>query len=72
MSDFGDDLDRAEGLAAAERQAGVARLQAALVGLHQSDRCDDCDAPIPPARRAAAPWATRCVQCQQSFERGRG
>ena len=30
MSDFGDDIDRAEGLASAERDAGVRRVRATL------------------------------------------
>lgn len=79
MSDFGDDLDRAESLASAEREAGVARLQSTLRSLTQAvgvdrDRteCSDCGDDIGAARKAAAPWATRCVGCQQLFEGGRG
>lgn len=30
--------------------------------------CEECDAPIPAARRAAYPSATRCVYCQSVFE----
>ncbi|WP_442980003.1 TraR/DksA C4-type zinc finger protein [Salmonella enterica] len=30
--------------------------------------CEECDAPIPPARRAAYPSATRCVYCQSALE----
>ncbi|HGX0722640.1 TPA: TraR/DksA C4-type zinc finger protein [Escherichia coli] len=30
--------------------------------------CEECDAPIPAARRAAYPSATRCVSCQSVFE----
>lgn len=31
--------------------------------------CDDCGEPIPEERRRAAPFATRCVECQERFER---
>ncbi|MCV5869506.1 TraR/DksA C4-type zinc finger protein, partial [Escherichia coli] len=30
--------------------------------------CEECDAPIPAARRAAYPSATRCVSCLSVFE----
>lgn len=33
--------------------------------------CEDCDQPIPEARRAAYPAARRCVACQQRVEAGR-
>nr|WP_236783871.1 TraR/DksA C4-type zinc finger protein [Azospirillum humicireducens] len=33
--------------------------------------CIDCDTAIPPARRAALPSATRCVDCQEKHERGK-
>ena len=79
MTDFGDDLDRAEGLASAERDAGVRRVRATLrslteaVGVDPDDlECSDCGEAISAARKAAAPWATRCIGCQQQFERGRG
>ena len=49
-----------------ERQINAARVKhcgaSALV-------CEECDAPIPAARRAAFyPSATRCVSCQSVFE----
>jgi phage/conjugal plasmid C-4 type zinc finger TraR family protein len=79
MSDFGDDLDRANDLAARERDAGVARLQATLRSLTMAvggdpdaTECSDCGDDIGAARKAVAPWATRCIACQQQFERGRG
>lgn len=31
--------------------------------------CDDCGEPIPEARRKAVPGCTRCVACQEDFER---
>lgn len=32
--------------------------------------CEDCEAPIPPARRRAVPGARRCVSCQERFDAG--
>lgn len=47
------------------RQINAARIKpcgtAALV-------CEECDAPIPAARRSAFPSATRCVFCQSAIE----
>nr|WP_314074837.1 TraR/DksA C4-type zinc finger protein [uncultured Roseococcus sp.] len=34
--------------------------------------CEDCDALIPEARRAAMPSATRCIRCQEEAEASRG
>jgi phage/conjugal plasmid C-4 type zinc finger TraR family protein len=30
--------------------------------------CEDCDAPIPEARRAAVPGVRLCIVCQQQFD----
>jgi RNA polymerase-binding transcription factor len=30
--------------------------------------CEDCDAPISPARLQALPFARRCITCQEQFE----
>lgn len=35
-----------------------------------TETCVDCDEPIEPARRKAAPFATRCIDCAREFERG--
>jgi phage/conjugal plasmid C-4 type zinc finger TraR family protein len=31
--------------------------------------CEDCDSLIPAKRLEAAPWATRCIECQQEYEK---
>ncbi len=34
--------------------------------------CVDCDEPIPRARKAAVPWAVRCIDCQAEYEQHQG
>ncbi|GAB2585763.1 DksA/TraR family C4-type zinc finger protein [Dyella jejuensis] len=34
--------------------------------------CEECDAPIPAARRKAVPGVCLCVNCQQAHDAGRG
>ena len=34
------------------------------------ERCEECDAPIPEARRKAVPGVRLCVQCQQAHDAG--
>lgn len=31
--------------------------------------CDECGDPIPPLRKAAAPWAIRCIDCEELFQK---
>lgn len=31
-------------------------------------RCDECDKPVPEARRAAIPGVRLCIQCQSALE----
>jgi hypothetical protein len=64
---------------AAGRKVGVRRAQATLRSLTMAvgvdpecTECSDCGDDIGAARKAAAPWATRCIACQKQFERGRG
>lgn len=55
-------------------EINVARLAASLTAIGASlsaegaDVCEECDIPIPPARRAAYPASTRCVGCQGIHE----
>ncbi|MGA4640565.1 TraR/DksA C4-type zinc finger protein [Stutzerimonas stutzeri] len=63
-----DVTDRATGLEEADRIGGVALVQARLQG-QGAEFCIDCDEEIPAKRRAAAPWAERCVECQSLRER---
>lgn len=64
------DLECAEASASAERESAAARSRRA-VNQGGAEDCADCGAPISPERRAAAPFARRCMACQMLFERGR-
>ena len=46
----------------------MAAARISLTGKGQAD-CEDCDDPIPLARRQVYPSAIRCVRCQSIFER---
>lgn len=63
-------LEQAEKMVAAELQTSMTRNQRAMTTPGTAD-CMDCGDPIPADRRAAAPFATRCIECQQGAERGR-
>ena len=53
------------------------RMQAALSSRlslripNPDPECEDCGHEIPQARRAAAPWATTCIECQGIREQRR-
>lgn len=64
------DFDLAERLAQAERDAGAARVSARVAG-RGCAHCHDCGEHIEAARRRAAPFAVRCLSCQQISERRR-
>ena len=60
-------FEHAERLAASERADAIAAAQRAIQGMGQ-DECDGCGELIPPERRRAAPFATRCISCQSAVE----
>jgi len=62
-------VELAEKAVDAERDNGVKRASAALAATG-SGICQDCGEEIEAARRAAAPFARRCVTCQRAVERG--
>lgn len=53
-------------VATAER---LAREQAARESQKGSEHCRECGFDIPVERRAAMPWVTRCVPCQEFIDR---
>ena len=61
------DYDRADALAEAERDAGVARIRAALKGAGRL--VCDCGDEISEARRRALPHTDKCIECARRAER---
>ncbi|MBS0194430.1 MAG: DksA/TraR family C4-type zinc finger protein [Proteobacteria bacterium] len=50
-------------------QDAIARARSGLPRGAGRLRCEDCDAPIPPARRKAVPGVRLCVACQEARDR---
>lgn len=61
-------IERAEAAVALETDIAVRNLQNDLRPSGQTI-CNDCGDPIEPARIAAAPFARRCITCQQLAEK---
>lgn len=66
-----DVTDRASGLEEADRIGGVQSVRERLMG-QGAEECEDCDEPIPAARRKAYPSAVCCIDCQSLRERRHG
>lgn len=60
-------LEMAEALAANDRADALASVQRSMQGAGQEE-CEGCGELIPPDRRHAAPFATRCLSCQTAVE----
>ena len=55
-----------------DRESTLLRqVKAALRRIHDGTfgTCVDCEETISPKRLAAVPWATRCIQCQETADR---
>lgn len=50
----------------------VARARSRLLRGASLTRCQDCDEPIPEARRRAVPGVRRCVSCQAEVDAEQG
>jgi phage/conjugal plasmid C-4 type zinc finger TraR family protein len=48
---------------------GIARVRAQLPSGPGLERCEECDAAIPAARRKAVPGVRLCIDCQQAHDR---
>ncbi len=46
----------------------VARARSRLARGESRTQCEDCDEPIPEARRKAVPGVLRCVSCQAELD----
>ena len=51
---------------------GILRARSKLPTGPGRKRCEECDAPIPPARRKALPGVRLCVPCQEEHDAGEG
>lgn len=60
-------LDQADLRAEQERETSIAAASAA-VSLRGRMICQDCPSKISDERRAAAPFARRCIECQETYE----
>ena len=66
---MGDVIDRAQAAEQAFLAGAVRRYERGAEWLPSAEECEECGDPIPEARRKAVPGCTRCIQCQQEFER---
>ncbi|MCU7371602.1 TraR/DksA C4-type zinc finger protein [Paucibacter sp. O1-1] len=60
-------FEMASALAERDRMDAIAAAGRMVAAQGAAD-CEDCDEQIPPERRQAAPFATRCLGCQQAHE----
>lgn len=66
-----DVADKGSAYARRDLEGRIARIRSDAAGTGEGPReCEDCGEPIPEARRQAVPGCTRCVRCQEKFERG--
>lgn len=63
-------IEQAEERVARERDLKLDSASRLVAG-HGQQSCKDCGSDIPAERRSAAPFAVRCIECQQKFERKR-
>ncbi|MBZ2169209.1 MULTISPECIES: DksA/TraR family C4-type zinc finger protein [Marinobacter] len=47
----------------------IERARRQLAGGESATQCDECDAPIPEARRKAIPGVRLCIDCQSAHEK---
>ncbi|MGY2170572.1 TraR/DksA C4-type zinc finger protein [Pseudomonas gingeri] len=60
IADFANDLVQES----FDRALADRRANAPAIAAHSFLFCEDCDAPIPPARRLVIHGCTHCVSCQ--------
>ncbi|WP_372986721.1 DksA/TraR family C4-type zinc finger protein [Marinobacter sp.] len=47
----------------------IQRARSQLAAGESATNCDECDAPIPEARRKAIPGVRLCIDCQSAYEK---
>lgn len=62
------DIEVSEANVAMEAVRAVSKIRGQIAEAG-TDECEACGAIIPEERRKAAPWATRCLCCQELAER---
>lgn len=72
MSDAADMAGDAQAVYDAEIADRLERERVARESRVGTAECIDCDDEIPPRRRQAMPWVTRCVECQEFADRRQG
>ena len=65
-----DICDKASELEALYLEAALYKQQDKSTATVSNYYCDNCGEPIPEARRHAVIGCTRCVVCQEYFEKG--
>ena len=68
MRTSSDFFDVASQVEMEERDAAIAKARGRIAGVGRAT-CSDCDDVIPQERRRAIPSCTRCVDCQERFEK---
>lgn len=66
-----DVIDQAQQQEQWHREQALARAHSVNTG-PSATHCDECDTPIPPARRQAVCGVRLCVECQQQQEARHG
>ena len=66
-----DDADMAQRNEAVFQQRALEQRLAAMPQGEAAIECEECGAAIPEERRKAARGCTRCIRCQEQFERER-
>lgn len=64
-----DDIDQANDLAEALRNAEIGRIQKSVSTVNSSGICFECEEEIDPERLAVAPFATHCISCATELAR---
>ena len=68
-----DVVDRAAGYVEKELEYRIAEARAGAEPATSNGpaECEDCEEPIPEARRKAVPGCTRCIECQEDYEKSK-
>jgi phage/conjugal plasmid C-4 type zinc finger TraR family protein len=68
MADIADRAEEIESTARADALASMRRARTSARLMPSRERCEDCNATIPPERRRAVPGVSTCVRCQELVE----